>query len=70
MDSSTRMSTSGGRHGNQLYAPKYLWIRLALFDKKLSSIIDYLADNNRQVFAMVFAGFVHNYGIFSHELSL
>ncbi|KAK7790586.1 hypothetical protein R5R35_005950 [Gryllus longicercus] len=34
---------SGG--GAQPAAPKYLWIRLALFDKKLTLIIDHLAQN-------------------------
>ncbi|KAG8226925.1 hypothetical protein J437_LFUL005682 [Ladona fulva] len=28
-------------------APRYLWIRLALFEKQLAKIIDYLVQNSR-----------------------
>ena len=31
------------------YNPKYLWIRLALFEKQLAKILEYLVTNSRSV---------------------
>ena len=32
------------------YNPKYLWIRLALFEKTLAKIIDYLVENGTKYY--------------------
>lgn len=29
------------------YSPKYLWLRIAIFEKQLAKILDYLVQNNR-----------------------
>jgi hypothetical protein len=40
-------SVSGVITSTGVPSPRYLWIRLALFEKQLAIIIDYLAQNSR-----------------------
>ncbi|KAK6191324.1 hypothetical protein SNE40_003045 [Patella caerulea] len=35
---------------NQTYNPKYLWLRLAIFEKQLAKILDYLVQNNSRYY--------------------
>lgn len=47
-----RKTTDGGASASKQaiarkYNSKYLWIRLALFEKQLAKIVEYLVENSR-----------------------